>query len=202
MDENIHECISYEYQDKFLIEDLENRFLLLNDAIDANVFDTTVYHILRYNRVDADTPIEDRKPIILFINSCGGSISDGYGLIDAIRASKTPVYTVNLGMCASMAFLVFIAGHKRYTMPHSEFLLHDGSIGAVDSTAKFEDLMRFHTEQIEEMTRRYILSQTKISEPKYIEQYRKEWYFLPQEAKELGVVDYIVGEDCDIDEIL
>lgn len=202
MDENIHECFSYEYQDKFLIEDLQNRVLLLNDGIDSGVFDTLVYHILRYNRIDADKPVEERKPILLYINSGGGSICDGYGLIDAIRTSKTPVYTVNVGLCASMALLVFIAGHKRFTMPHSEFLLHDGSIGAIDSAAKFKDMMKFQEEQIEAMTKEYILSRTNIGEQKYDEQYRIEWYFLPTEAKELGVVDFIIGTDCEIDDIL
>ena len=105
-------------------------------------------------------------------------------------------------MCASMGFLIFIAGQKRYTMPHAEFLMHDGANFACDSTAKMKDRMDFELGEMEEMTKQYIISRTKIDDALYKEKYRMEWYFLPKLAKEVGVADFIVGEDCDIDEII
>lgn len=123
-------------------------------------------------------------------------------MIDAIRLSKTPVYTVNLALAASMGFLIFIAGHKRYSMPHAEFLMHDGSTMGYDSTAKMRDRMEFETVELEQETRRYIMSRTKIDEALYNEKYRVEWYFLPEKAKEIGATDYILGQDCELDEII
>ena len=201
-DVRVTETYNYCYEDKFQMEDVEGRRLYLNCTIDETVVDTAVYQIMRYNRMDKDIPVEDRKPIIIYINSPGGCVSDGYSLIDAIRLSKTPVYTVNLALAASMGFLIFIAGHKRYAMPHSEFLLHDGSTFAVDSTAKLRDRIEFETIELENETRRYILSRTRIDEELYNEKYRCEWYFLPQKAKEVGATDYIIGEDCEMDEII
>ena len=110
-------------EDTFDLEDLADRKLFINDEIDGVVIDTIVYQIMRFNAQDKGKSIEDRLPIKLYINSIGGSVPDGYGLIDAILTSKTPVYTINQAMCASMGFLIFIAGDKRYTMPHAEFLI-------------------------------------------------------------------------------
>lgn len=193
---------NFNLEDSFFIEDIENRHLFLNDEIDSDVVTTIVYHILRYNMEDCETPIEERQPIILYINSLGGSVSSGLSVIDAIIQSKTPVYTVNLGECCSMAFHIFIAGHKRFTMPHSEFLLHDGITGGVDSTSKMRDRLEFETNVLERAIMEIVIERTKISKATYKKQYRKEWYFMPEEAMKYGVVDYIIGNNCSIDDIL
>lgn len=189
-------------EDTFDIEDLEGRRLYINGEIDESVIESIVYQILRFNRQDKGKPKEDRVPIKLYINSIGGSVVAGYGLIDAILTSKTPVYTINQAQCASMGFLIFISGDKRYSMPHAEFLMHDGDNFAYGSTAKMKDRMDFELGELEEMHKAHILSHTKIDEDTYKEKYRIEWYFLPKVAKQYGVIDFIVGEDCDIDEII
>lgn len=190
------------YLEKYEVEDLEERRLFINSEIDENIIDSVVYHILRYNRLDKGLKPEERKPIYLFINSPGGSVCDGYGLIDVIQSSITPVYTINQALCASMGFLIFLAGHKRYSMKRSEFLMHDGSTAGWDSTAKMKDRMDFETKQLEQMTKEYIMSRTNIDNDLYDAKYRVEWYMLPNEAKQHGILDYIVGVDCTIDEIL
>lgn len=188
--------------DKFEIEDYDGRRLFLNDSVDETIITSLAYHILRYNRLDKGIPVEERKPIILYINSPGGSVIDGYGLIDVILTSKTPVYTVNQALAASMGFLIFISGHKRFSMSHSEFLMHDGSTFTWDSTAKAKDRLDFETREVERTTKEYIMSRTNIDSELYDEKYRVEWYMLSNTAKKYGICDYIVGEDCDIDEII
>jgi len=190
------------YLEKYDINDLEERRLFINSEIDEGIIDTMVYHILRYNRIDKGLKPEERKPIYLYINSPGGAVSDGNGLIDANQASITPVYTINQALCASMGFLIFLAGHKRYSMQRSEFLMHDGSTAGWDSTAKMKDRMDFETNQLEQMTKEYIMSRTTIDNDLYDAKYRVEWYMLPKEAKAHGIVDYIVSIDCDIDSIV
>lgn len=196
------EVVSLTPYDELEFEEIRNRRLYINSIIDEEIISSIVFHILKYNREDKGVPIESRKPIILYINSPGGSVIDGYGLIDAILCSKTPVYTVNQALCASMGFLIFLAGQKRFSMPRSEFLLHDGFTGGMDSSAKMKDRMEFEAYQIEPMTKKYVLERTKISDETYDIKYRVEWYMLPKEAKENGVVTHIVGEDCDVDEIV
>lgn len=196
------EVVSLTPYDELEFEEIRNRRLYINSIIDEEIISSIVFYILKYNREDKGVPIESRKPIILYINSPGGSVIDGYGLIDAILCSKTPVYTVNQAFCASMGFLIFLAGQKRFSMPRSEFLLHDGFTGGMDSSAKMKDRMEFEAYQIEPMTKKYVLERTKISDETYDIKYRVEWYMLPKEAKENGVVTHIVGEDCDVDEIV
>ena len=196
------EVISITPYDELEFEEIRNRRLYINGVIDEEIISSIAFHILKYNREDKGVPVDQRKPIILYINSPGGSVIDGYGLIDAILCSKTPVYTVNQALCASMGFLIFLAGEKRFSMPRSEFLLHDGFTGGMDSSAKMKDRMEFEAYQIEPMTEEYVISRTKISSEVYKVKYRVEWYMLPKEAKDNGVVTHIVGEDCDIDDIV
>ena len=196
------EQYNYDYGDRLAMENYENRRLILNYEIDSSALDEVVYFILRFNRDDIGIPVNERKPIIIYVNSPGGIIADGYALVDAIVTSVTPIYTVNLGSAMSMGFIIFLAGHKRYAMPHSEFLMHDGSSMIFDSVAKAKDRMEFETNELEQMTKKFILSRTAMTSAFYDEKYRVEFYFLPDKAKELGVVDYIVGQDCTFEEIL
>ena len=202
MENTYTKTINYSIYDKFFQDDISERRLILNDEIDSNVIDSHVYHILRYNHDDKGIAVEDRKPILLYINSPGGSVVDGYGLIDAILLSETPVYTINVGQAASMGFLIYIAGHKRYAFPHSEFLMHDGETFGFGSVSKVKDRMEFETIQLEQMTKQYILDHTSIDSQTYDEKFRMEWYFLSEESKNIGVTDYIIGEDCKLSEIV
>ena len=199
---NVKSVIQMSYTDEFEVNDLKERRLFINDEIDSCIIDSIVYHILRYNKEDKGLAIKDRKPIYLFLNSNGGSVVDGYGVIDVMTTSKTPIYTINQASCFSMGFLIFLAGQKRYAMPRSEFLMHDGSTFSWDSTAKAKDRMEFEAVQLEQVTKQYILSRTKIDEKLYDEKYRVEWYMLPEEAKRLGICTDIIGIDCDIDDIV
>ncbi len=196
------EVYNFCWLDQFNSEDLEGRRLYLNSEVDEQCIGDLAYHILRFNRMDKGLPVEERKPIILYINSPGGSVSDGFGLIDVIITSKTPVYTVNQGMCMSMGFLIAIAGHKRFAMPHSEYLMHEGYTGVIDNMSKAKDRIDFEAGELEVAIRKFVLEHTKITEELYEKKYRCEFYFLPEMAKELGVADAIVGVDCDIDEIV
>lgn len=200
--EKIQESYNYCFEDKFQIEELEERHLYINGGIDENVMENITYHILRYNRLDKDIPTEKRKPIILYLNSPGGNVTDGFGVIDSIIQSQTPVYTVNLAMCYSMGFLIFLAGEKRFGMPNSTYLCHDGSSFAYDSMSKLKDRMEFETGQMEQHTKNYILSRTKIDTKIYDEKYRTEWYMYPEEAKKYDIVTHIIGKDCTLNDVL
>ena len=196
------EVVSITPYDEIELEEIKERRLYINSTIDEDVISGVAFYILKYNREDKGKKKEDRKPIILYINSAGGSVVDGYGLIDIILESNTPVYTVNQALCASMGFLIFLAGEKRYSLPRSEFLMHDGQSFTMDSTSKAIDRMKFEAECVEPMTKKYIMSRTSISSDFYDDKYRVEWYMLPDEARSHNIVTHIVGEDCNIDEIL
>ncbi|MFK3914785.1 ATP-dependent Clp protease proteolytic subunit [Enterobacter cancerogenus] len=74
------------------------------------------------DEINSDYPAV--KSIKLFITSFGGSMESGYLAYQAIKGSKVPVETINAGMTASSATLVYCGAQKRYTFPDASFMLH------------------------------------------------------------------------------
>lgn len=187
--------------DVFFLKDLKQRKLTVNFEIEQFGISDIVRHILQFNKEDAGISPEERKPIILYVVSNGGEVDSGFELIDAIIASKTPVYTVNLGYQYSMGFLIGLAGHKRFAMPNAKFLMHDGSQFIYNSGAKVQDQMEFQR-KVEDRVKQYIISRSRLTSEEYDSKLRVEWYLFADEAKEKGFTDYIIGVDCDLDEVI
>jgi len=202
MAENIiKEVMNYDLGDKFQLEDLKQRKLYINYYIDESLLEEITYHILRFNTEDKGKSIEERKPILLYCSSNGGSLVDGFSLIDVILASKTPVYSINIGYQYSMGFLIGLSANRRYATKNTTYLLHDGSNFMYNSMAKIRDAAKFQ-EQQEQRIKDYVISRSKLTVEEYDKNYRVEWYMYADQAKEKGFCDYIVGEDCDLDEII
>jgi ATP-dependent Clp protease protease subunit len=158
-----------------------------------------VEDIMDFNRADIDVPVADRKPIRIYINSPGGDIAEGFSLLSAIELSKTPIYTINIGQWSSMAFLIGIAGHRRFSLPYMTFLMHDGSSGVFDSGSKAQDRMKFDDHFSNEVIKKHVLKHSNMKAVEYDALVRVEYYMLPEDALEHGFIDEIVE---DIDTIL
>lgn len=190
------------YIDEYIfLQDLKERKLFLNTEISQDTVYGIVRNIMQYNAEDKGIPVEERKPITLYVVTNGGEVDAGFELIDAIRSSKTPVRTVNLGYCYSMGFLIFLAGHKRYAQKNAKFLHHDGMSVIMNSGTKVKDQMEFQ-DKVEDRVKHFVLERTNIDEKEYRKRVRTEWYMFSDEAKQYGVTDYIIGDDCDIDEVI
>lgn len=189
--------------DVFYIRDLQQRKLFINSDIDEISVSETVKHIMQFNREDNLNSVNPMKrtPILLYITSNGGDVGAGFELIDTILNSKTPVYTINLGYQYSMAFLIGLAGHKRFSMPNAKFLMHDGSSFVYGTGTKVQDQMEFR-KRVEERIKDYVLENSNLNSELYDEKLRVEWYMFADEAKKRGFVDYIIGEDCDMDLVI
>lgn len=185
----------------FYLKDLKQRKLFLNTDVEQLSVGEIVKHIMQYNKEDIGIEPDKRTPIILYVSSNGGEVDSGFELIDVIMASKTPVFTVNLGYQYSMGFLIGLAGTKRFAMRNAKFLMHDGSNFVYNSGAKAQDQMEFQR-RVEDMIKQYILSRSKITSKEYDSKLRVEWYLFADEAKDKGFCDYIIGDDCDIDEVI
>lgn len=193
--------LQYSFEDEMYIQALNERRLYLYDEINSESVSSIINDIMLINRIDREIPASDRKPIVLFICSGGGSVPDGFGLIDIIENSVTPVYTVNNAYEYSMAFLIGLAGKKRYAFKHSSFLMHDGSSFVYDATSKCMDRMEFQ-KTTESVIKEFVLSHSKITTKMYDSKYRVEWYTYANQAKEYGFIDYIIGEDCTLGELI
>lgn len=167
---------------------------------DVSTTSRLVETIISINRKDcADgIPPEKRIPIRLYINSPGGDITEGFALVSAIELSKTPVWTINVGQWCSMAFLIGISGHKRFSMPNMTFLMHEGMAFAGGSASKMQDRAKFDERFKDEVIKAHILRHSQMDSEDYDASERVELYMLPENALEYGFIDEIV---TDIDTI-
>ena len=191
--------------DSFLkVDDFNNRIIYINSEINDDVLIHVTDSILRYNRYDSieHVKVENRTPIIIYINSIGGDKFAGLGIIDAIIQSETPVYTVNIGSCFSMAALIFVAGEKRFTFKHSTFLLHDGEISVNTTAKKARNVAKFLCDDMSDFDMDFLIDRTNIDKKTFNKKYDSEWYFFGDEAKSIGVATNIVGVDCKMADIV
>lgn len=180
---------------------LDNRILIINEEISEAIVEKYIMRIIMWNIEDKDIPKDLRKKIKLYINTPGGSSFDGWGLVSIIEESVTPVVAVSLGLVASMGYHIYISCNERYAMKNSIFLQHDGEIAVQNSGSKAKQTMQFF-ENMEERTKSFVLEKTNMTEEFYDSIYEQEYWFYSDRAKELGVVDKIVGIDCDIYDIV
>jgi ATP-dependent Clp protease, protease subunit len=178
-----------------------DRKIVFNQEIDDNLVENMVLMILQWNKADKDLPIDKRKKIYIYLNSDGGDIVAGNLALSAIKLSKTPVVTVGLAKCASMASYILAAGHERYCFPNTIVLYHDGQTGYVSSGNKGKDIQKFYDE-LDKYNADFMIKNTNMT-AEFLEKIKdREYYMFPEEAKELGIVEKIIGVDCDIDEII
>lgn len=182
-------------------EYLSERTLVLNDEIHDGAIEDYVLYILKWNKEDKNLPVENRVPIKFMISSPGGNVFDANILIDVITASKTPVIGIGLDLIASAGYLVYLACHQRYAFKNSAFLQHEGDIMIENSRSKAKNNVDFFDSQ-EVRAKEFILSRTTMTSEFYDSVYEQEMWMYPTKAKELGVVHSIIGEDCDLEEIL
>lgn len=189
--ENTTESIK-NFDNVIILNGAYNRHFLIGD-IDQEVGETIESCIRFFNQMDDEDniPVENRKPIVLFIDSYGGDLGACFTMIDTIEMSKTPVYTVAMGATYSAGFFTFIAGHKRFAYPHSSFLYHEGSAGTSGTSVQFENFAGFYKKQLAQL-KEHTIKHTNIDEEKYKEIQKTDFWMTAKEALELGVADKIV----------
>lgn len=188
--------------DEVIRENLNNRVLIFNDEVNDCVIENYILYIMKWNREDKDIEdISKRRKILLILNSPGGDMMIGFGgMVNCIEQSKTPIVAVGIGLVASMAFHIYIACKERVSFKDTIFLMHDGEQSAASSGGKFKDIARFF-ENMDNRTKQHVLKYTSMTEAFYNDHLDREFYMYADEAKELGCVDHIIGEDYTLDDI-
>lgn len=105
---------------------LNDRIVMLNEEVNSTSAGLVVAQLLYLEGQDAE------KDINLYINSPGGSVSDGLAIFDTMNYIKCDVSTICMGLAASMGAFLLAAGAKgkRYALPNSEIMIHQPSGGA------------------------------------------------------------------------
>lgn len=109
---------------------LKDRIITVNGQVESQMCMSVTQQLLF---LDAQDPTQ---PITMYINSPGGSVSDGLMVVDTMNYIQAPVYTVVIGLAASMGTIIASSGEKghRYMLPNAEYLIHQPMGGASGGT--------------------------------------------------------------------
>ena len=133
------------------------------------------------------------KPIKIYINSFGGELFSAFSIINIIENSEVPIYTYCTGYAHSAAFLIFLAGHKRYAYKHSNLLYHQIAYGIDTQNIKkiliLNDNMVYSQKEME----KYVLEKTNMPKS-LIKKIRKEhldYYLRKEDFERYGICELI-----------
>jgi len=136
---------------------------------------------------------DPEKPIFLYINSPGGSVTAGMAIYDTMQYIQPEVVTVALGMAASMGQLLLTAGTpgKRYATPHARILMHQPS-GGVGGTASDIRINANLILQMKQELAEINAQRTGKSVEQIREDSERDHWFTAQEALEYGFIDHVI----------
>ena len=171
---------------------LKDRIIFLSEDVNSSSASLVIAQLLFLESEDPD------KEIFLYINSPGGSVTDGLGIIDTMNYIKCPVTTICIGMAASMGALLLTSGTKgkRFATPNSEILIHQPLISGGGISGQTTEI-KIHADQMIKTRERInkIISETT---GKPIEQVEKDTerdhYMTAEEALEYGLIDGIMDK--------
>lgn len=179
-------CLRDHYRDE------EQRIYWVDREIDAATLDLVKF-IMRCNKEDAGKPVEERKRILIMIDSPGGSVEVLGSIIGAIKISKTPVYTCCYCTAYSAAADLLACGHKRFALPMTNVMFHMGSCMYQGSQNDVEKAKKFYDRMGKNIVD-YVISRTKF-DSKFLKKLKTDdMYLNEEEALNYGVIDAIIND--------
>ncbi len=171
---------------------LKDRIIFLSEDVNQTTASLVVAQMLFLESEDPD------KEIYFYINSPGGSITDGMAIYDTMNYIKCPVSTICIGMAASMGAFLLSAGEKgkRFATPNAEILIHQPLIGGNGISGQTTEI-KIHAEHMvrtrEKMNR--ILSERTGQTLEQIEKdTERDHYMTAKEALDYGLIDGILDK--------
>ena len=168
--------------------------MLLGTPIDDQIANLIVAQLLF---LDSENPGQD---ISLYINSPGGSITAGLAIYDTMRAIRSPVSTVCVGMSASMGTILLAGGAKgkRFSLPHSTIHMHPAGGGARGYAPDVEIMARELLRE-QQLIRQLMANDTGQPFERISSDFDRDRYMTPQEAVEYGIIDSILTKEEQLD---
>lgn len=172
---------------------LHQRILVLGQQVDDEIANRLCAELLL---LSAEDP---RRDISLYINSPGGSVSAGLAIYDTMRLIPNDVSTLAMGLAASMGQFLLSAGTpgKRFALPHSRVLLHQGSAG-IGGTAIDIEIQAENLEHTKNVMIGLIAEHTGQAVEKVERDALRDRWFTAQEALDYGFVDAILTDVADV----
>jgi len=172
---------------------LHQRIIVLGTEVDDQIANRLCGQLLL---LSAEDP---RSVISLYINSPGGSVSAGLAIYDTMRLIPNDVSTLAMGLAGSMGQFLLSAGTpgKRFSLPHAQILMHQGSAGFGGTAADVE----IYAEQLERVgaTLTGLIAEHTGQPVETVERdSRRDRWFTAQEALAYGLIDHILDSVDDV----
>lgn len=177
-------CLRDYYRDE------EQRIYWVDGEVNASTLDLVKF-IIKCNKEDAGKPVEERKRILIMIDSPGGSVEVLGSIIGAIKISKTPVHTCCYCGAYSAAADLLACGHKRFALPMTSIMFHMGSCAYSGSQNDVEKAKKYFDRMGKNIVD-YVVSRTKFDN-KFLKKLKTDdMYLNEEEALNYGVIDKII----------
>ena len=166
---------------------LNDRIIFLGEEVNATTASLVVAQMLYLEAQDPD------KDIQLYINSPGGSVTDGMAIYDTMQYVKCDVSTICVGMAASMGAFLLSSGAKgkRIALPNAEIMIHQPSAGTQGKVTDMEIDVE-HFLKIKQRLNKILSENTgKPVEQVKADSERDHW-MIAEEAREYGLVDKVI----------
>ena len=168
---------------------LNDRIILLNEEVNSASAGVVVAQLLYLEGQDAS------KDISLYINSPGGSVTDGMAIYDTMQYIKCDVSTICMGLAASMGAFLLAAGTKgkRYALPNSDIMIHQPSGGAKGQATDI-NIHAQHILKTKEKLNRILSEKTGQSYETIAADTERNNFMSAEEALKYGLVDKVLYE--------
>lgn len=173
---------------------LKDRIIFLGEDVNATSASLVIAQLLFLESEDPD------KEIFLYINSPGGSITDGMGIVDTMNYIKCPVTTICVGLAASFGAVLLANGEKgkRFATPNSEILIHQpligGQGGGISGQATEIKIHADHMIRTRAKLNKLLSEKTGQSIETIEKDTERDRYMTAQEALEYGLIDGIMDK--------
>ena len=169
---------------------LKDRIIFLGEDVNPTTSSLIVAQMLFLESEDPD------KEIFLYINSPGGSITDGMGIVDTMNYIKCPVSTICVGLAASFGAVLLANGEKgkRFATPNSEILIHQPLIGGGGISGQTTEIKIHADHMVKTREKLNKLLSEKTGQPiEVIEKdTERDHYMTAEEALKYGLIDGIM----------
>ena len=165
---------------------LEDRVVFLNGEVNNQTANVVIAQLIY---LEAKDPSKD---IHLYINSPGGSVTDGLAIYDTMNYIKCDVSTICVGMAASMGAFLLSSGEKgkRYALPNSEVMIHQ-PLGGARGQATDIAIQAEHILKLKKKLTEIIADNTGQSYDKVAADCERDYYMSAKEAQKYGLIDKV-----------
>ncbi|MFO1540375.1 MAG: ATP-dependent Clp protease proteolytic subunit [Chloroflexota bacterium] len=168
---------------------LKERIIFLGDGIEDHIANLVIAQLLFLEAEDPD------RDISIYINSPGGVVTSGLAIYDTMQYLRAPVSTICIGMAASMASVLLAAGAKgkRYALPNSRIMIHQGSGGFRGTTPDILIQVR-ELEELNNKLHEILAKHTGQTVERIMRDTERDYFLSPEQAKAYGIIDEVYAE--------